>query len=204
MLALPRFCGFRRITGAPDGPSVREVAGQEHLASVSGESRLAKVPGRVDADELGGLEQRVEGGGDLGASTRLGSVVILAPDDRSTDGTLGGIVVERDARVLDKAGEAVPVGDGVGRGLADGERLQRRLLPRNAASRTGAESQRGVSLIFVGCDASAFGGIASAAIAANAVGAFSMSTRVASRAEATRPARIIIVVHQPSSSTADR
>src|SRR5690606_18179076 len=67
--------------------------------------------------------------GDLGAPARLRAVVVLAPDDGTADRALGGVVVERNARVIEESREAVPVGDRVRCGLADRERLEDGLVP---------------------------------------------------------------------------
>jgi len=48
--------------------------------------------------------------------------VVLAADDRATDGALGCIVVEWDPRVIDEAREAVPDAERVSRGFADRQR----------------------------------------------------------------------------------
>jgi hypothetical protein len=45
--------------------------------------------------------------------------VVLATDDGAADRALGRVVVERDARVVDEADEAIPDAERIGRGLAD-------------------------------------------------------------------------------------
>jgi hypothetical protein len=112
-----------------------EVPGQQRLAAVSGDHGGGEVLGRIEAMQLGGLEDRVERGRDLRAEPRLRAVVVLAPDDGAANGALGGVVVERDACVVDEAREARPVCDGVGGGLADREGLERGLLPEPVLER---------------------------------------------------------------------
>jgi hypothetical protein len=58
--------------------------------------------------ELCGLQNRVERGRDLGSSTRLRAVVVLASDDRSADRALCGVVIGRNPRVLDEERESIP------------------------------------------------------------------------------------------------
>ncbi len=72
-----------------------------------------------------GVERR----GDLGATSETLSRSGSSARRPGANRALGGVVVERDPRVLDEAREALPVSQG-GRGrLANGERRQRRLLP---------------------------------------------------------------------------
>lgn len=97
---------------------------QEHGAARIGERGLTQVTRRVDATELGSLEQRVEGRGDLGPSLRLRPEVVPPTDDRTADAALGGVVVEGDPSVVEESDEAVPVRDDVRGGVADRERLQ--------------------------------------------------------------------------------
>src|ERR1700722_14363311 len=94
-----------------------------------GDGGSAEVRGRVDAVQLRGLEEGVEGGGDLGASSRFRAVVILAPDDGPADSSLGRIVVQRDARVAEEPRVPVPVGDDARASIADRQGLERRLGP---------------------------------------------------------------------------
>jgi hypothetical protein len=57
------------LTGARRaGGSVGEGAGEEYLAAAVGECGVAKVRDGVDALELCGLEQGIEGRGDLGSA----------------------------------------------------------------------------------------------------------------------------------------
>jgi len=72
---------------------------------------------RIDTGQFGGLADRVEEGGDLRAAQRLGAVVILAADDRTAQGTFGGVVVERNARIVEKAREPGPALQHVAHGL---------------------------------------------------------------------------------------
>src|SRR5580704_8002489 len=102
---------------------------KQHLTAGICESGVMQVLGGVDTSELRGLEQRVEGGGDLRAASRLRPVVILSPHHRPPDPSLGRVAIERDPDVTEEAREPVPVGHDVRGGLADGQRLERGLGP---------------------------------------------------------------------------
>src|SRR5260221_267724 len=102
--------------------SARDVPGQQDFAAGVGEGGLAQIPGRVDAVELRCLEQRIEERGDLGTAVGSRPVMILSPDDGTSDAALGGVVIEGDARVLYEACEPVPVGDDVRRSVPDRKR----------------------------------------------------------------------------------
>jgi hypothetical protein len=80
----------------------RRAARQQRFAAVGGTHGLDKVRGRVDRVELRRLEERVERGRDLRPEARLGAVVVLAADNRATDGAIGGVVIERDASIDDE------------------------------------------------------------------------------------------------------
>ena len=73
----------------------------------------------VDAHELRGLTQSVEEGGDLRAAQRLRPVVILATHDWTAEYALGCIVVERNARVVEKPSEPRPPFEHVADRLAE-------------------------------------------------------------------------------------
>jgi hypothetical protein len=66
---------------------------QQHLAAVGGDHGGMEIRGWVDVVQLARLEDRVETRRYFGATTRLRAVVILAPDDRATDGALGRVVM---------------------------------------------------------------------------------------------------------------
>lgn len=68
-----------------------------------------QISSRLDTSELGALEKRVEHGRDLGTAYRLTTGKILPSDDGTTDRTLGSVVTERNARVVDKHAQAVPL-----------------------------------------------------------------------------------------------
>ena len=57
----------------------------------------------IDAAQFGGFEEGIEDRGDLGAPLGLRAVVVLAADDDASQGPLGGVVVERDPRILEEA-----------------------------------------------------------------------------------------------------
>lgn len=54
--------------------------------------------------------------------------MILAPDNGPANTALGGVVVERNPRIVDEAREPLPVRHDVRGGLADRQCLERRLL----------------------------------------------------------------------------
>ena len=72
----------------------------------------------IDAHELRRLTQRVEERRDLRAAEGLRAVVILPADHRSAQRPLRGIVVERDARIVEESREAGPPFEHVADGLA--------------------------------------------------------------------------------------
>src|SRR5688572_2388028 len=110
--------------------SARELPGQQRLTAVGGEDGFAEVAGGIDVVELGGLDQGVEGRGDGCSLAGLRAEVIPAADDGTANGALGRVVVEWDARILDEAGEPLPVGDGVRGSVADRELLERGQVPQ--------------------------------------------------------------------------
>lgn len=69
--------------------------------------------------EAASFEEGEKGGGDEGAAASLGAKIIIAADDGAAEGTLGGVVVERDGRVVEEAREAVPDFEGVVDGVVD-------------------------------------------------------------------------------------
>jgi hypothetical protein len=73
---------------------------------------------RIDAGQFRGLAQGVEEGGDLRASQRLGAVMILAADHWAAEGALGGLIVERNARVVEKTREPGSAFQHVAHGLS--------------------------------------------------------------------------------------
>src|SRR5690242_8843380 len=85
-------------------------------AGVSGGEQVAS---RLDADELGGLAEGVEEGGDLRAAARAGAVVVLASDDDATQGALDAVGVERDSGIVEEAGQPLPQPEHVLDGAAE-------------------------------------------------------------------------------------
>src|SRR5688572_24801570 len=73
-----------------------------------GRERVQEIGVRVDADQLCGLAEGVEERGDVSATRGSRAVMILAADDWTTQRSLGGIVVQGNARVRDKARQACP------------------------------------------------------------------------------------------------
>src|SRR2546422_11423395 len=73
---------------------------------------------RLDACELGRFEQAVEQRGDLGAALGARAVMIFPAQNHTAQATLRGVVVERDARVVEEERQALPQTQHVGDGLA--------------------------------------------------------------------------------------
>src|SRR3989442_6348360 len=73
---------------------------------------------RLDACELGRFEQAVEQRSDLGAALGARAVMIFPAQNHTAQATLRGVVVERDARVVEEERQALPQTQHVGDGLA--------------------------------------------------------------------------------------
>ena len=70
-------------------------------------SKQIREPGlRVDVVELGGLDQRVDGGGTAAAFVGAGEGPVVAPDRDAAQRPLGGVVGHAQAAVVEEAGEA--------------------------------------------------------------------------------------------------
>ncbi len=69
--------------------------------------------------EAAGFEQGEKGGGDEGPAAGLRAEIIIAADDGAAKRALGGVVVERDGRVVEETREAVPDFEGVVDGVVD-------------------------------------------------------------------------------------
>ena len=95
---------------AGDEGSASRVVWESHGAGLAegGLSGPQEVRAGFDSGEFCGLTEAVEKRGDFGASFRSRAVVILPADDDSPQSPLGGVVVERDARVLEETGESLP------------------------------------------------------------------------------------------------
>ena len=63
---------------------------------------------RVDIVELGGLDQRVDGGSTLTAAVGAVEQPCLAAERDAAKGALGGIVLKADAAVVEEPGERIP------------------------------------------------------------------------------------------------
>src|SRR5881296_1217510 len=84
---------------------------------------------RLDAGELSGLEQAVEQRGDFGAALGARAVMIFSAQNHAAQTALGGVVVQRDARVVEEQSQARPQAQHVGDRLAEAALRQRpRLL----------------------------------------------------------------------------
>src|SRR6266508_6583925 len=116
--------------------SVRqERVGEGNGAGIGerGAHRVEQVDLGLDPTELRGLDQAVEKGGDLGAALGAGAVMILSSDDQAAQATLGGVVVERDPRILEEARQPRPESQHVADRLAEAAPGQRPLPMRPAA-----------------------------------------------------------------------
>src|SRR5260221_3642075 len=87
---------------------------------VGGDAReqVAQVGLRIDAGELGGLDQAVEGGRPQATLVRAGEQPVLAADGHGADGPLGGVVVDLRPAVVAVPGQLDPAVEGI----ADGGR----------------------------------------------------------------------------------
>jgi len=103
------------------------VPGEQDFAAVGGDDRSAEVARRRDGVQLRRLEHRIQRRRDRRTVARLGPEVIPPADDWAANPALGGVVVERDPRVTEEAGEPFPVADRVGGRLADGQGPERGL-----------------------------------------------------------------------------
>ncbi len=81
--------------------------------------RTQEIGVRIDAHQFGAFTERVEESRDLRASLRARAVVILTTHDRPSQGALGRVVVERDARVAHKACQSGPALQQVAHGFAE-------------------------------------------------------------------------------------
>ena len=88
----------KEIFGIRDGARLRD----------GGVECTQEIRVRIDADQLRRFTERVEKGGDLRAAPRAGAVVIFPADDRAAQCALGRVVVERNARIIDKPRQAAP------------------------------------------------------------------------------------------------
>ena len=74
---------------------------------------------RIDPDQPRGLAEGVEEGRDLRAAQRARPVVILATDDGAAEGAFCRVVVQRNARIVEKSRQAGPPFEHVAYGLAE-------------------------------------------------------------------------------------
>jgi len=64
--------------------------------------------GDIDTAQPGGLKEGVEDRRDLGTPLGLRSVVVLPADHNASQGTLGGVVVDRDSRSVEEDRQPLP------------------------------------------------------------------------------------------------
>ena len=71
-------------------------------------------PGRwVDLVELGGLDQRVDGGGALAALVRASEGPVAAAKGNATQAVLGAVVVRLETAIVTEPGQGCPPGNGI-------------------------------------------------------------------------------------------
>ena len=86
-----------KIEREQDGPS-----GNGH------DGGFEEVATGFDPDELRGFEQTVEQRSDFRAALGPGAVLMLSVDDKTAEGSFGGVVVERDRWVVEESGQPGP------------------------------------------------------------------------------------------------
>ena len=90
---------------------------------------VAQIGLGVEAVELGGFDQGVDGGGAFAAGVGAGEQVVLAAQGQGPDGALGGVVVDLQAPVIEIARQGLPapagIADGAGQLALAGELGQR-------------------------------------------------------------------------------
>ena len=74
---------------------------------------------RINVVELGGLDQRIDGGGAMAALVRAGEGPVAPPGSHRPHGALGRIVAHAETAIVEEAHESVPVIQAVSDGLAD-------------------------------------------------------------------------------------
>jgi len=72
------------------------------------QGRFPQVPTRIDPSELRRFDQAVEQRRHFGPAPRPGAEVVLAADHGTAQRALGGVVVERDSRIVEEADEPRP------------------------------------------------------------------------------------------------
>src|SRR5687767_12095983 len=127
------------MSGGASGRLCRgPVPGQEigkALSRVVGDAGedVSKVCLGIETVQLGALDEAVEYRRALGAPVGAGEQVVLAPDGDTAKGSLGRVVVERDAAVVEDSGQRRPsrqhVAKRAGQFGAAGELREDRLGP---------------------------------------------------------------------------
>jgi hypothetical protein len=74
---------------------------------------------RIDIVELGGLDQRVDGGGAPSAVIRSRERPVAAADRDTAQRPLGSIVGHAQAAIIEETGEAAPAVEAIGDGLGN-------------------------------------------------------------------------------------
>ena len=105
--------------------------------------QVGEIELRIEAVELGAFDQRVHRGGAAATGIGAGEQPVLAADRDAAQGSLGRVVVERQAAIIEAADEGSPapphVAEGGGqfgfaRELAARSRPPIRRVPRRSAS----------------------------------------------------------------------
>jgi len=121
------------ITGAArDVRSGKECVRKRNGGAIGegGASRCQQIALGLDAAELCRFDEAVEERGDFEAAPRARAVVILATEDHTAEAALGSIVVERNARVVEKARQPRPQPEQITDGLPQAALWQRPLGQR--------------------------------------------------------------------------
>ena len=98
------------------------VPGQEFSDEASrvvgdAEEQVSEIVLRVEAVELGALDQRIERSGAAAAGIGAGKQIILAANGDTAQGALGGIVVERQPAVIETTDQRGPARPHIAEGL---------------------------------------------------------------------------------------
>src|SRR2546426_293908 len=120
------------ITGAArDVRSGKECVRKRNGGAIGegGASRCQQIALGLDAAELCRFDEAVEERGDFEAAPRARAVVILATEDHTAEAALGSIVVERNARVVEKACQPAPQPEQIPDRFAEATLWQRALRP---------------------------------------------------------------------------
>ena len=101
-----------------DAPGEEFVDPVDRVIGDAGEN-VAEVFFRIELVESGGFDEGVDSGGTLAAGIGAGEEIVLAAEGYAAQGSLGGVVVDLDAAVIDEAGELGPARERVADGFGE-------------------------------------------------------------------------------------